>query len=256
MNSHTNNTEWNDPNSGGRSWIDPVSHEYHMGQWNEPKESTKAFANYFSEELSGSKNLIDLGAGAGAATFHLACKNLNTNFIGIDHSKELIESAKIASEEFKLPNLSFDTGDWFNLDDKWKKSDGVISLQTLSWLPEMRKPMTQIFEVIEPNWIGISSLFYEGDISCQIEVFEHTQMRKTFYNVYSLKELTRLAAEYQYEVVKSDRFEIEIDIPRQSSVDRMGTYTERIHGSLDFKRLQISGPLLMNWYFVLLKKIG
>lgn len=133
--------------------------------------------------------------------------------------------------------------------------DGVVSLQTLSWLPEMVNPMTQIFEVIKPGWIGLTSLFYEGDISCRIEVFEHSRGRKTFYNVYSLKELNRLAIKYGYEIVKSNRFDIEIDIPKPTNTDLMGTFTEKIEGSSDYKRLQISGPLLMNWYFVLIKKI-
>ena len=133
--------------------------------------------------------------------------------------------------------------------------DGVISLQTLSWLPEMRNPMTQIFEVIQPNWIGLTSLFYEGDISCRIEVFEHSRSRKTFYNVYSLKELNRLAGEHEYEIVKYDRFDIRIDIPKPKNIDLMGTFTEKVEGSSDYQRLQISGPLLMNWYFVLIKRI-
>ena len=250
-----NGSDWVDPNIGGTSWIDPLSMDYHMKQWNEPKESTKAFSEFFSNELSMSKSIIDIGAGAGAATFYLANRNSRTNFIGVDHSQDLIDSAKETSREFNLTNLSFDTGDWFNLDKKWGGVDGVISLQTLSWLPEMRNPMNQIFEVIKPNWIGLTSLFYEGDISCRIEVFEHSRSRKTFYNVYSLKELNRLAGEHEYEIVKYDRFDIRIDIPKPKNIDLMGTFTEKVEGSSDYHRLQISGPLLMNWYFVLIKKI-
>jgi hypothetical protein len=141
------------------------------------------------------------------------------------------------------------------LNEKWKGLEGVISLQTLSWLPEMRKPMAQIFEVIKPRWIGISSLFYDGDISCKIEVFEHSKNRKAFYNVYSLNELNRFASEYGYEVASSEKFNIEIDIPKPKNTNFMTTYTEKIEGGLDNQRLQISGPLLMNWYFVLIKKL-
>ncbi len=255
MANQVNSSDWADPISGVTSWIDSLSLGYHMKQWHEPKESTKAFANFFDNELSNSKSVVDIGAGAGAATFYLASRNSLTNFIGVDNSKELIDSAKETSKEFDLKNLSFDTGDWFNLDKKWGGVDGVISLQTLSWLSEMRNPMTQIFEVIKPDWIGLTSLFYEGDISCRIEVFEHSRSKKTFYNVYSLKELNRLAVEYKYEIVKSDRFNIEIDLPRPKNNDLMGTYTERVEGRLDYQRLQISGPLLMNWYFVLIKKL-
>ena len=255
MNNEAFDNGWNDPNSGGTSWIDPVSNEYHMKQWTEPKESTKAFGKFFSKELSESQSIIDIGAGAGAATYYLAREYPDTNFIGIDHSSELIEMAKKAMEGLELSNLSYDSGDWFDFDNKWKNVNGVISLQTLSWLPEMRRPMTQIFEVIKPNWIGLSSLFYDGDISCKIEVYEHTQKRKTLYNVYSLKELNRLAAEFNFEIVNAEQFEIPIDIPKPKNIDIMGTYTEKIEQNLYHKRLQISGPLLMNWHFVLLKKI-
>lgn len=112
-------SDWVDPNSGETSWIDPLSMDYHMKQWNEPKESTKAFWEFFSNELSTSKSIIDIGAGAGAATYYLANKYSRTNFIGVDYSKELIDYAKKTSREFNLTNLSFDTGDWFNLDKKW-----------------------------------------------------------------------------------------------------------------------------------------
>jgi SAM-dependent methyltransferase len=246
---------WADPNRGGTSWIDPLSMDYHMKQWTEPKESTKAFSNFFSDELSNSKSVLDIGAGAGAATYYLAHRNAKTMFIEKKKKKNLIDMATETSKEFGLNNLSFDTGDWFNLDKKWRGVNGVISLQTLSWLPEMILPMTQIFEVINPDWIGLTSLFYEGDISCRIEVFEHIRNRKTFYNVYSLKELNRLAQEYKYEIVRSDRFQIDIDIPKPKNIDLMSTFTERIEGSSDYQRLQISGPLLMNWYFVLIKKV-
>jgi len=119
MGDQRNSSDWVDPNSGGTSRIDPLSMGYHMKQWNEPKESTKAFSKFFSSELSNAKSVADIGTGAGAATYYLASRNSRTNFIGIDHSKELIENAKETSKEFNLTNLSFDTGDWFNLDKKW-----------------------------------------------------------------------------------------------------------------------------------------
>lgn len=251
------NSEWADLNIGQTSWIDAVSVEYHMKQWHDPKQSTKAFYDFFKLEFANSQKVVDLGTGAGAATFFLASKFPTTKFVGVDKSIDLIDKARETSKNFKLKNLDFETGDWFDLGNKWcgERVDGVISLQTLSWLPEMQTPMKQIFEMIKPNWIGLSSLFYEGDISARIEVFEHCKPRKTLYNVYSLKNLNRLANTYGYEVLASDRFEIDIDIPKPESQDIMGTFTERVIGSTEYKRIQISGPLLMNWYFVLLKKV-
>ena len=98
----SNGSDWFDPNSGGTSWIDPQSMDYHMKQWREPKESTKAFLEYFSNELSLSKSILDLGAGAGAATSYLAKRNLRTEFKGVDHSNELINIAKILKPEYDI----------------------------------------------------------------------------------------------------------------------------------------------------------
>jgi len=75
-------------------------------------------------------------------------------------------------------------------------STGVISLQTLSWLPEFEQPLRQIFEKIAPDWIAMSSLFYEGDISCKIEVEEHAAGNHFFYNVYSIPAVSRFAREF------------------------------------------------------------
>jgi tRNA G46 methylase TrmB len=94
MANQVNGSDWVEPKSGGTSETNPLSMDYHMKQWNEPKESTKAFSKFFSNELSMSKSIIDIGAGAGAATYYLASRNLQADFIGIDYSNEIIDIAK------------------------------------------------------------------------------------------------------------------------------------------------------------------
>ena len=44
-----------------------------------------------------------------------------------------------------------------------------------------------------------------------------------------------------------------IDIEKPSNLDSMGTYTQRLMGD-KIRRIQISGPLLMNWYMLLIEK--
>ena len=141
------------------TWIDSVSMEYHIKQWNEPKESTKAFADVFRSKLANSLEVIDLGAGAGAATFFLANQFPQSNFIGIEYSNELINIAKQNSAKVDVNNLSFEWGDWFNLEKRIKRVDGVISLQTLSWLPEMRSPMIKYLRRLNQNGLGFQVYF-------------------------------------------------------------------------------------------------
>lgn len=49
-----------------------------------------------------------------------------------------------------------------------------------------------------------------------------------------------------YRNIHVKKFEIEIHLPRIKDGE-IGTYTEKIK---DGRRLQISGPQLMNWYFL------
>lgn len=235
------------------SWSDPLSMEYHLSQWKVPKRSTLAFIEFCAKELESSRNVIDLGAGAGAATFQMSQKFLETSFTGIDYDKSLIESANFSSNQVTSPNLKFEVGDWLNLDTRDVGIDGVTSLQTLSWMSEMNAPMVSIFKNLRPRWVALSSLFYDGEISCKVEITENLRQRKTFYNVYSLRDLERLADSFGYELERAEIFEIDVDIPKSDNKDLMGTYTERLESNGNVRRIQVSGPLLMNWYFVLLR---
>lgn len=127
--------------------------------------------------------------------------------------------------------------------------DGMICLQVLSWMPENRKVIEALTGLGLP-WITLSSLFYEGPISCTIDVTQHDadfeEGRKSFYNIYSLPAVEKLFEQRGYTRMQSASFEIDIDLPKPPE-PRMGTYTERLQSG---SRLQRSGPLLMPWYFV------
>jgi SAM-dependent methyltransferase len=240
------------------TWVDPVSMDYHLKQWAEPKRSTIAFNDFFKREISSSKHILDIGAGAGAATYYLSQHHPQVSFKGIDFSPELINAAKLATSKAKTSanQISFEVGNWLKLKTPEVDFDGVISLQTIMCMPELKAPMEQIFTKIYPKWIGMSGYFFEGDISLKTEVFEHVKDRKVFLNTYSIKELQRIAKKHGYEVTKTQPFEIDIDLAKPSNIDIMGTYTKKVIGDKkEEERLQISGPLLLNWYFVLVQKL-
>ena len=226
---------------------------YHIKQWDITYRSTEAFAKFVSGRLS-SGTVADVGCGAGGATYALAKKFPSTQFVGLDISAELIARAKLESAKRNIKNLSFEVADCYNL--KPRKLDGVVSLQTLSWLPDWREPLQQIEQSLQPEWIAISSLFYQGDISCRIEVTEHQRQRVCFYNVYSVPSIARWAESHYYRLTQFEEFEIDLDLQSPSKADTMGTRTLKV---LDpeigsSKRLQISGPLLMNWGFLMLAR--
>ena len=246
----------NSDSSNNTTWVDPASMLYHLRQWDTPKQSTKAFEAFVSDHLSKAKSIVDLGCGAGAATAYLARKNSSASFTGVDDSNELISVAAKMAQEQQIDNLSFRQGDMFNLLPQ-NGVDGVISLQTLSWLSEYEAPFLEIFWKISPQWIALTSLFYEGDITAWIQIEEHQKdNRKVPYNVYSIPAIKRLCNKHGYEISKFDRFEIDIDIDKPTELDAMGTYTRRayIAHSSTHERLQMSGPLLLNWYMLLIEK--
>jgi hypothetical protein len=77
--------------------------------------------------------------------------------------------------------------------------------------------------------------------------------RKSFYNVYSIPKLDRLSKEFGYVVSKVKKFSIDVDLPKPLDVDFMSTYTEKLVSAEKDSRIQISGPVLMNWYFVMIE---
>lgn len=236
--------------------LDAVALKYHELQWQTPKQSTKALEQFAADKLKSARRVVDLGCGAGAATAYFAATHSGVLFSGKDYVGQLIDIGNAIARERGIQNLGFQQADWYNLEED-NDFDGVLSLQTLSWLPEYQRPLAEIFAKLKPDWICLNSLFYEGEISCRVEVTEHTRSAQSFYNVYSLPEVNRFCASYGYKLTKYEPFIIDIDIPKPSNGDIMGTYTRTIQGDgEDGQRIQISGPLLLSWYMVMIERAG
>lgn len=239
--------EWNELNESDLG--------YHEKQWLSDYRSTMHFAAFIRSHVRPEDAIVDLGCGGGGATYSLARKFKHANFLGLDISSQLIQMAKRKQSDENVVNLSFDVDDWFDL-RKRDLIDGVVSLQTLSWLPDYRAPLDEIANKMQPKWMAFSSLFYAGDISCKIEVTQHQRNKNSFYNIYSVPEIARWAEAHDFRFVKFEKFEIDIDLIAPASVDSMGTYTQRVLTDAEsFRRIQISGPLLMNWGFILLERL-
>ena len=236
--------------------LDEKSMFYHLSQYETQKDSTIRFAEFIRHYVKDNQKIIDLGTGAGAALCFLASAYKNTSFLGIDLDLDLIEKAKqICARNVNGERVSFQTGNILDLREFGTPSpQGVISLQTLSWLSDFKPPMEQVFNVLQPEWVAITSLFYEGSISANTVITEHKRERKTFYNTISLPEFEEFAVSNGYSVDKYEKHNINIDLPKPSDSDFMGTYTRVFSTDSGEERLQISGPLLMNWYFVGLVK--
>ena len=228
--------------------------QYHIRQWSTPNSSTIAFEKFASEKIKKSSNIIDLAAGTGGPTAYLACNYKNIQFTAFDLSNEFLAVGKEMADEKKIQNINFQQGDWLNIEPS-TKFDGVISLQALSWFSGFEKPLFEIFNKLHPKRIAFTSLCYEGDMTCHVQVEEYKRDRKSFYNTYSLPAISRFCASNGYKLKMYVPFEIDIDLERGGK-DFLGTYTKRVicNNQRGFERLQISGPLLMNWCMVMIEK--
>ncbi len=237
-------------------WLSGDSKElhYHLSQYDTPKEYTKMIIKYIENWnlLQPGDRTLDLGCGAGANCFYFGSKFKLNDFKGIDLNPKYIDMAL----QYKLPNTDFLVGDATNIKEiKKGEYSGIFSLQTLSWIKSYQKSMRAMFG-LQPDWILITSLFYDGPVDVNILVTDYSKRvqgnkaRKSNYNIYSLEYFKIFANKYKYDIARSEIFDFPFDLPRP--IDRgMGTYTER---KLDNKIIQVSGPLLMPWYTLLLRR--
>lgn len=181
----------------------------------------------------------------------MASKFPQSNFVGIELEERLVSEGR---KRLLFPNAEIIQGDWFCLDDKLKNQfDGIISFQTLSWLPDYENSLKCLAN-LNPRWIAISSLFYEGNVDYFIKVNDYTE-NETFckemqYNIYSLVRVKKTFENLGYKTFEYIPFDIDIDIAPPEKQGR-GTYTRKM---ADGKRLQISGGMMMPWYFIVASK--
>jgi hypothetical protein len=74
--------------------------------------------------------------------------------------------------------------------------------------------------------------------------------KQSFYNVYSMPVVRKFLSAEGYSQFQQTPFEIDIDLPKPAHKGR-GTFTEKLQNG---HRVQISGPLLMPWYFIAAKR--
>jgi SAM-dependent methyltransferase len=242
----SNNIEW--------LKIDEKELSYHTAQYNEPKEYTRyllgQYEDFFKSMARGSK-ILDFGCGAGAATNQFAAAFPHLTFIGIDINERYIAIAN----ELKRENSSFVCDDIEHFGTSGKL-EGIISLQTLSWMPDYSVFLNAI-KKLQPEWVLVTSLFYDGPVDALIKIRDHGRTmeeipyRESYYNIYSIPQFEKALRENGFSISEYLPFHIGIDIPRKEGETGMATYTTKME---DGRRLQISGPLLMNWHTLLIKR--
>ena len=123
-----------------------------------------------------SGRILDLACGAGANDIYFKKRWPDITVVGIDINPELFKMANEYASSMMVRGVSLTAGDWYNLDKKLVgEFDGIISLQSLSFMEDWRKALKAICD-LNPRWIALSSLFYEGKIEYTIKLENHERL--------------------------------------------------------------------------------
>lgn len=230
--------------------------DYHKKQVEHPYRSTEVFIEWLEDLhfLNHDENICicDMACG-GANTLYIGNRYQNIQVVGMDINQEFIDYGKeVLQCRSKHMNCKLYVEDWYHIDLKWiKKFDGIISFQTLFTFPEYRVPLKKLTD-LQPKWIAFSSLFYEGNIEYTIKFKDYyrrsegAEYTEYYYNIHSMPQVEQYLKSLGYHKFKFIPFDIDIDLPKQDTLD-VGTYTKKTE---DGKRIQISGGMMMPWYFV------
>jgi len=231
--------------------------KYHTAQYAKPYRSTVAFHNWLKDKdlfRTGAK-IADIPSGMGAPLSYFATMEPQCDFTGLDFDPVLVRES--ADHFAGISNACIEQGDMYDLSQYACRSfDGVMSLATLSWEGNGFQPLLESFVKINPGWIAVSSLFYDGPVNATIHIQDYSKpvegkpYKDAFYNCYSLSLVEQFLVDLGYSL-ESIPFEIDCDL--EPPADKgMATFTEMLK---DGRRIQISGPLLMNWHFLLARRM-
>lgn len=250
----------NSSQSRKSEWIEGADWDLFERQYKEPYRINLTFFSWLEETQAIYKDkgdpILYIGAGMGANLYHVYQKLPGNNYLGIDLNPECVRRGNERLEHLGVKDCSLATADLYDLpDDYINRFNGIFSLATLSWLPDFETPAESILR-LNPSWFAATSLFTETDVAATIKTSDYsrpigdTPCTEKFYNVYSIPRVKRFFEKQGYPNFSFQRFEIDIDLPKPDH-GGMGTYTERL---ADGRRIQISGPLLMSWYFILARR--
>lgn len=241
------------------TWSESSDLEFFKRQLENPYDSTKQFFEFISKEvtLNSQTKLIDACSGSGAASIYALSEYKCKEILAFDFQKKYLEIGKqfISKKDFKN-KIKFIEDDVYNLSNKVleHKFDGVICLASLSWINDWEKALNELSKT-KTSWIALSAIMYEGRIQAKINIEEFDEngmkIHQSPYNVLSIPLVKNHLKKIGYSNFIAKKFEISIDLSR-GDVNKMGTHTKKLE---DGERIQISGPIMLPWWFLIAKRI-
>jgi len=218
-----------------------------LAQFEQPYHSTVAFERFLAGHgcLVPGTRVLDAGTGLGAVPHYLRRKHPDVRFTGVDYNADKIAASLAAGVELEV-------ADWFRLPPPhYGAYDGVISVHAICTCLHIEDGLAPLM-ALNPGWIAINSLFYDGPLDVLIHIRNHERLASDLssdgdFNVFSLERTAAAFAEQWYEMISEPFFPPEA-LPRKPG---RGTYTMRteLH-----EHTQFSGPVHLPWHFVLARR--
>jgi 2-polyprenyl-3-methyl-5-hydroxy-6-metoxy-1,4-benzoquinol methylase len=104
-------------------------------------------------------SILDLGCGQGRLTIPLAAWNRNGRVIGVDFTKEAVETARRYSEEKGIPNVEFLIDDAAHFLEKTSSEsyDCVVFTEVVLMLPQYDKALQHVHRIMKPDGLAFIS---------------------------------------------------------------------------------------------------
>ena len=238
--------------------LDQNTSNYYKADFKNTKSTHIQFCEFMESHnlFKANTKVCDMACGSGSGTNYYAQQHQEVEFIGIDYNDKVVNWGNDYLSKLQSNNLKLEHGDWYNLNPEYQNAfDGIFSIHSLCTLKKIEPSMDELVK-LNPRWIALNSLFYEGPLDVLIHIRDYTRPEITDdypdadFNIFSLDRLKDYFSKKGYSEFHFKRFEIPVNLEKPANRGR-GTYT--VNTEFD-KRSQFSGPVFLPWYFVVAKK--
>ncbi|MES2353801.1 MAG: hypothetical protein V4568_05215 [Pseudomonadota bacterium] len=220
-----------------------------------PYRSTVHFTQFVGRVLARPpESILYVAAGAGPDLAYFKKQFPNTKVAAMESNSESLSAARAHLAEEGIDAAILMERDWLSEQPEMERRfEGLLSLSTLSQHKSPVRAITRMCQLAD-SWVAASVMAWNGDHDFMIDVRSlddapdnvEGSRHAAYYNIYSLKTLSRLFERNGFIHFKAEQFQMDVDLPPPAEL-RLGTYTCQTAAG---NRLQISGPLFMPWWFI------
>lgn len=160
------------------------------------------YMKFIHDNISGYKDIIDLGCGTGAVTNFLSIANPNKKFLGIDFSKA-VDFADSFAKNNKIKNVSYTQEDIFKF-NSIKTYDVVICQGVLHHIPKFDVAIDKIKKLVNSDGIIILGVYHPlgsfvktfVKLNYKDQVLKQDQIHNPYETYFTKKEVLKLFKEF------------------------------------------------------------